>query len=125
MRKPKLTIGQLCYFPMFSTDLKTGISNFKVYSGRVKGIEYESETDSIVYVLDVHFEVTWTPDWFRKIFPEKFRILKPLYHLYHRFHKDFNYYVDEVEVFHDFRDAIANANDCLQLKRDLEAEWRD
>jgi len=118
MRKPKLTIGQICYFAMFCRNRQSKTESFTVHSGRVKGLEYDSENDSIDYILEIPFDISQTPKWLHRLFPRSIPIFEPVHALHHWIHKKNTYVANEDEVFYDFRDAVSDSHDYLQIQAD-------
>lgn len=116
MQKPKLTIGQICYFAMFGNNPGTGNRKFTVHSGKVKGITYDSESKTFAFILEIPFEITQTPKWLHRLFPRRVKVFGPIHELYHHLHKTNVYVANENEVYHDVREAVEESCDLVQIE---------
>jgi len=116
MRKPKLNVGQDCFFIVIWNDEGSEAApSFTVNSGNVRAIEYDSETDEYAYHVASPFVFDFVPDWMKKFLPKKFWICRVVRSIYHHFNREYVHVLQDIDVYHDVRDAMKYGQDFVTM----------
>jgi len=82
------------------------MKDFTISSGTIAGVEYDSDTEEITYVLKLPYEMATLPGWFNRLFPMRYRIFDPIRALAIWLCKNSYTYVEGWRAYRSMTDAI-------------------